>query len=170
MKGLGTIITIWDKIVVLLYLLSGLLLFVTYYYALLPIAVIHKLFVAFGIGWSFMLYGLFYKKLKQPFIVTSFIEFSIIQIIIYVSFKNESIFFDRIGGTYLSTLLFLPAMLISYHLFNLLNRFIYKDDLIITGPGNRLGQHQNGRKIRTLDFVFSFAGALLFLFGVTILF
>lgn len=153
-----------------LYLLSGLLFFVIYFYALFPIVVIHKLFVAFGIGWSFMLYGLFYKRLKQPFIITSFIAFSIIQIIIYVSFKNESIFFDRIGGTYLSALLYLPAMLISYHLFYLLNRFIYKDDLIITGPGNRLGQNQNGRKIRILDFVFSIAGALLFLFSVTILF
>lgn len=117
-----------------------------------------------------MIYGFFYKRLKQPYIVASFIVFSIIQIIIYVSFKNDSIFFDRIGGTYLSTLLYLPAMLISYHLFNLLNRFIYKDDLIITGPGNRLGQNQNGRKIRTLDFVFSIAGALVFLFSVSILF
>ena len=162
--------TIWDKIIVLLYLLSGLLLFVTYFYALLPIAVIHKFFVAFGIGWSFMIYGLFYKRLKQPYFVASFIVFSIIQIIIYVSFKNKSIFFDRIGGTYLSTLLYLPAMLISYHLFNLLNRFIYKDDLIITGPGNRLGQNQNGREIRTLDFVFSIAGTLVFLFSVSILF
>ncbi|WOI23718.1 hypothetical protein [Nonlabens ulvanivorans] len=155
-----------DQIVIGSYVLSGFALFLMFYFNMVSISVIKKLSIGFGIMWPILLYSFYYKSLRQSKIILIFSTIGVIQVLLFIIFKDVPSLCNNIGGSYLSNLLYLPAMLITFYCLNYLNKLIYGDDLIITGRGDSLGGERDGRKIRLIDFVFSLLGGLLFIFGV----
>ncbi|MEN8817073.1 MAG: hypothetical protein ABF274_09425 [Nonlabens sp.] len=162
-----------DKIVASIYIALGLLLIIIFNYQLLEIELIQSLILFFGIWVSLMLYAGYYKRLRSLKVTLVWSVISIVQILIYFIFKDEISLFDKISGTYLNSMFYLPTMLICFHSCNFLNLAIHKDHYIITtGVLDFVGSrnYDQQRRLRATDFVFSFLGAFGTLFLATFLF
>lgn len=155
-----------DYIVLGLYLIIGLLIFIFYYQNIFPQKTINESVLAFGFGFPFLLYGLYYKRLRNVKVIAIWSLIALFQIGIYLKYKQNSDFISTIGSSYLEYLMMLPILIIILSLLRYWYWLIYKQELVITSLNFRAGEIVENRKLRGTDFAFSIIGISIMIFGI----
>jgi len=147
-----------DYVVLTTYIGCWLLLLCAYATSITSDYFVRSGMLLVGICAPIFLYAWYFRRLRITAVVLLWFLVGIIQVcMMFLVMGNHD--FDSINGSYASVLVCLPSMLISFSLMRLLYWLFYKDELVITAPGNG---HENGRKLRFMDYILSVAGATLF--------
>lgn len=158
-----------DYIITTIYLLGSFIIFFIYTKGLLPQKTINPIFLFYYLGSAFLLYGMYYKRLRKLKVNLIWGGISLIQILVYMSTKGNIDFVNASGGTFLESLLHLPVMLVSFQILRLIFKIIYKEELIINSNREELGTIKENRELKWADILFSIIGMLMIVFGVHML-
>jgi len=129
-----------DYVVIILYLFIGMFIFLSYYLDFLEQEIINTSILILGFGGTFGLYGLYYKRLRILKVLSVWALISLIQIVIYLNYKQHTDFFSTIGKSYLEYLINLPILIIVFSVLRYLYWLMYKEELIITSGGMKVGR------------------------------
>ncbi|WP_416440321.1 hypothetical protein ACH3O9_10945 [Leeuwenhoekiella sp. A16] len=155
-----------DYLVLGLYLIIGFLIFIFYYQTLLPQKIINNCVLAFGFCFPFLLYGLYYKRFRDLKVITIWSFIAILQIGLYLTYKQNSDFISARGTSYLEYLIMLPILIITFSLLRFLYRLIFKKELIINVYNIRDREIGEEREVSDADLVFSIIGFVILIFGI----
>ncbi len=149
-----------------IYLSIGLTIAFAYYFKVLSQEKINTGLLLFGLAGSLLLYGFYYNRLRNLMITLIWSIISLFQIIIYFVTKSNTDFNNAIEGTYLSSLFYLPLLLIIFQMLRFCYKLIYKQELIISLRRYSLGEIVENRKVGWTDIIFSIIGMMLIIFGL----
>jgi len=147
------------------YLIAGLVLTSVYHFNLLSQDKVNIGVLGFGLLGTIALYSYYYNRLRIFRVNFIWAIIATIQILIYNLIKSNTDFNNAIGGTYLKSLFYLPLLLIILAVLRLFYRLIFKRELIVNMRRYRLGETVENRKIVLADFLFTFIGLMLIIFG-----
>ena len=149
-----------------LYLSVGIAISIIYTYELLTQNQINNSILLFGLMGSLLLYGLYAERLSEFWVFSVWTLIAIAQIVIYfLNYKNTN-FNNAIGGSYLTSLFYLPLLLVIFSILRLTFKLIFKKEIIINLRKYSIGEMVNGRKVNWMDTVFSVVGMALIIFGI----
>ena len=151
-----------------LYLSVGIAISIAYTYELITQNQINNSILLFGLMGSLSLYGFYAERLSEFWVFSVWTLIAIAQIVIYfLNYKNTN-FNNAIGGTYLTSLFYLPLLLVIFSILRLIFKLIFKKEIIINLRRYSIGEMVDGRKVNWMDTFFSVVGMALIIFGINI--
>ena len=154
-----------DWILLVSYIGINLLLFLSYVYNLINREFLTEYYFVLPFIFVFLIFDIYHKRFWNIKVLGIWSVIGIFQLVFYYYFKDLPEL-QAVNGNHITWLKAMPITLATMFIFNTINKRIYGDNFIVTMLrfDSKVVNPEDGRKLRPMDYMFSFCGFLIILF------
>lgn len=155
-----------DKILLFTYIGIHVIVGLIYMLNLYDREWIQDFYFVIPLCYVFLIFDVYHKRFWINKILFIWGLLGVIQLVFYYTYRDLPQI-QNVNGNDLVWLKALPLTIVTSFILNLINKRIYGDNFIVTTlrlDSNRIDPN-DGRKLRPADYIFSFGGFMMILFG-----